>query len=92
MSPIGNMIIIGMITLGASIGVVAAIKHFGKPRPMKIVPPEERAEEALGDGAWVITSGKFPKSGVLREHEPRGMGGGSSEPAECRFAAALRQA
>ncbi len=70
MSPIGNIIIIGAICLGGSIGVVMAIKHFAKPRPMKIVPFEEVAE-AHGD--WVTTSAEFPKSGVLRDPEPRGM-------------------
>ena len=71
MSPIGNMIIIGTIALAGSIGVVAAVRHLAKPRPMKIVPFEEIAE-AHGD--WVTTSAEFPKSGVLRkEHEPKGM-------------------
>ena len=71
MSPIGSIIIIGTIALVGSIGVVAAVRHFAKPRPMKIIPFEEIAE-AHGD--WVTTSAEFPKSGVLRkEPEPRGM-------------------
>lgn len=70
MSLIGSMIIIGALALGGSIGIVAAIKHFAKSRPMKIIPFEKIAE-AHGD--WVTTSAKFPKSGVLRESEPRGM-------------------
>jgi len=70
MSPIGSIIIIGTIALAGSIGVVAAVRHLAKPRPMKIVPFEE-IPEAHGD--WVTTSAEFPKSGVLREIEPRGM-------------------
>jgi len=71
MSPIGNMIVIGVLVIAAPICAVALIKHLAKPRPMKIVPFEEIAE-AHGD--WVTTSAEFPKSGVLRkEPEPRGM-------------------
>lgn len=74
MSPIGNMIIVGVICGGGAVAAVATarwIGRLGRTRPMKIIPFEEKAEPH-GDIPHVATRGVYPAPNKLRDVEPRG--------------------